>query len=574
MFRVIFAAVAVALTALWLFLWRAPIGFGNWHVPPNDFIWPAGAWLLPLGVVAIFGSAAALSVYDRFKRAKSRKEQTNSTVTALVCLAVIGMLWPWALLGPGQPRLSSRPGGVTPNKIVLEGRFNVIAAMWSDVATEYFGAAYTFDDARTYARDYAATQQNPTQSAQAHLATHPPGAVLWFYGVRKLTESSPLLQSSLLALAQTMTGQTADELVEGARLLRASAPGAIGSPVVPPPLPATAIGAALGCAILLGLALVAALPAVYGLAALGGGENAEKRGLLAAALWVLAPTTNLFAFTLDALVACGAVWTLYFAALAWNRAAQSSPTAALSPAPNSGSSSQAEGLEAGDSFARHNSETATQGAPRSAKSANFYWVAAGVTLALTTFLSLGALAVAAILIGALLIYRPRGGARAAALGIGAFVLVWSALALWGGFNPVQIALNAGRAHRFATLETRPYWPWVWLNFAFWLLFIGWPIVALLARGVTLYKETSARASLCAGGVCLGIATLGVLILLSLSGNVRGEVERLWLFSLAPICALAVAGQALRWKNWAALLALQTLQTLSMAAMLAPLVRPY
>ena len=569
MFRVIFAAVAVALTALWLFLWRVPFGFGNWkNVAPHDFFWPAGAWLLPIGVVVIFGGAASLSVYDRFKRAKSRKEQTNSTVTALVCLAIVGMLWPWALLGPGQPKLDDQPDKVTASNIVLEGRFNIIAAMWSDVATEYFGAAYTFDDARAYARNYAATQQNPTERAQAHIATHPPGAVLWFYGVRKLYESSPLLQSSMTGLAQTMTGQTQDDLATGARLLRATAPGAIGSKIVPPPLPATAIGAALLCAILLGLSLVAALPAVYGMAALGGGDNAEKRGLLAAALWILAPTTNLFAFTLDALVACGAAWTLYLAALAWNRMAQSS---GFAPASKRSPDSR---LEAGAGPAM-SIDIRTS---KSFNSADFYWVAAGAILALTTFVSIGALAVAAVLVGALLIYRPRGGARAALLGGGAFVAVWILLALWGGFNPLEIALNAGRAHRFATLETRRYWPWVWLNLAFWALFIGWPTVALLARGVTLYQETSASARTSARanavGICLGIATLSVLVLLSLSGNVRGETERLWLFALAPVCALAVSGQALRWKNWAALLALQALQTLLMAAMLAPLVRPY
>ena len=532
MFRVLFASAAVALTALWLFLWRTPLGLGDWPVSPNNFTWPASAWLLPIGVVVIFGGAAALSIYDRFKRAKTRREQTNSTVTALICLAVIGMLWPWALLGPGQSKLESQPNGAAPHKIVLEGRFNVIAAMWSDVATEYFGAAYTFDDARTYAHNYAATQQNPQFRAQAHIATHPPGAVLWFYSVRKLTESSPRLQSALTALAQTVTGQTPDDLANGARLLRASAPGAIGSSLAPPPLPDSAVGTALGCAILLGLSLVAALPAVYGIAALGGGANAEKRGLLAAALWILAPTTNLFAFTLDALVACGAAWTLYFAALAWNRGAAN------------------------------------------AKSADFWWLASGVTLALTTFLSLGALAVAAVLVAALGFCRPRGGARALVLGGGAFITVWILLALWGGFNPVQIALNAGRAHRFATFEARPYWPWVWLNLAFWMLFIGWPVVALLARGVTLYKETPASARASASGIALGVATLGVLVLLSLSGNVRGEAERLWLFALAPVCAVAVAGHALRWRSWATLLALQALQTLLMAAMLAPLVRPY
>lgn len=535
MFRVIFAAVAVALTALWLFVWRAPFGTGNWHVTPNDAAWPLGAWLLPIGVIVIFGGAAALSVYDRFKRAKSRKEQTNSTVTALVCLAIVGILWPWAMLGPGKLQSGSNNSTTLESRPTLEGRFNIIAALWSDVATEYFGAAYTFDNARTYAHEYAQTRQNPTSRIQAHVATHPPGAVLWFYGVRKTYEGSPILQNAMTSLAQTVTGMTSAELAMLARQSR-QAPSVqrIGVPD-PPPLPDSAIGAALLSAILLGLSLVVALPAVYGLAALGGAADAEKRGLLAAGLWILAPTTNLFAFTLDALVACGAAWTLYFAALAWNRMA---------------------------------AET------EASKFANFGWIASGITLALTSFLSIGALAVAAILVGALFIYRPRGGARGLALGLGAFVLAWAALALWGGFNPLEIALNAGRAHRFATLETRPYWPWLWLNLLVWLPFIGWPIVALLPKDVKLYKEIAPSASFIAGGVGLGVATLGVLMLLCLSGNVRGEVERLWLFALAPICALAVATPAVRWKNWAVLLALQALQTLLMAATLAPLVRPF
>ena len=530
MFRVIFAAVAVALTALWLFVWRVPVGAKDqWLVAPNDAAWPAGAWLLPLGVVVIFGGAAALSVYDRFGRAKTRREQTNSTVTALVCLAVVGLVWPWSLLGPGQ--IQSRS-----NVPTLEGRFNTIMVMWSDPATEYFGAAYSFDDARAYARNYAATQQKPVARAQAHVATHPPGAVLWFYGVRKLYESSPALQSALTGLAQTMTGQTAAELASLARNLREASALAFGAPS-PPELPASAVGAALLCAILLGLSLVIALPAVYGLAALGGGADSEKRGLLAAGLWIVAPTTNLFAFTLDALVACGAVWTLYFAALAWHRAS-------------------------------------VESTPATSNSANGWWLASGAALALTTFLSIGALAVGAILVVALALYRPRGGARALLILGGAFVVVWALLAWWGGFNPLQIALNAGRAHRFATLDTRGYWPWVWLNWVMWLPFIGWPLVALLARGVKLYKESARPATLFASGVRLGIATLAVLVLLSLSGNVRGEVERLWLFALAPLCVVAVAHETIRWRVWATLLVLQAGQTLLMAATLAPLVRPF
>ena len=551
MFRVLFALVAVALTALWLFVWRAPLGAGNWALTPNGAAWPTGAWLLPVSVIIVFGGAAALSVYDRFKRAKSRKEQTNSTVTALVCLAVIGLLWPWAMLGPGQLKNSV-------GKPMLEGRVNIIAALWSDVATEYFGAAYTFDDARTYAHNYARTQQQPRARIQAHVATHPPGAVLWFYGVRKLTESSPTLQSGLTSLAQTMTQTDFADLVKIAQQSRATPAAQQSGAPIPPPLPDSAISAALLCAILLGLSLVAALPAVYGLAALGGGANAEKRGLIATALWILAPTTNLFAFTLDALVACGAAWTLYFAALGWNRMAQNSASLeGAGLAPSSKRVLESERLEEGAS-------------PAAPKFANFWWMVSGIALALTTFLSIGAFAVGAILILAILIYRPRGGARALGLAVGAFVLTWAVLAVWGGFNPLEIALNAGRAHRFATLETRGYWPWVWLNLAVWALFIGWPTVALLARGVKLYKENAARAS----GICLGIATLVVLVLLSLSGNVRGEAERLWLFSLAPLCAVAAFHDELPWRVWAPLLGLQALQTLLMSATLAPLVRPF
>ena len=273
MIRAIFAAAAVALTALWLFFWRAPLGMPDqWQIVPNDGAWPLSAWLLPAGVLAIFGGAGALAVYDRFRRAKTRREQSQSTFIALVCLAIIGILWPWAMLGPGT--IQSRS-----TKITLEGRFNIIASLWSDVATEYFGAAFQIQNPREWARTYATRQSSPSR-AQAHIATHPPGAVLWFYGARRLYEELPGAPATFGALAQTVTGQKEAELQTGAQLLRDSAAGSVGLPA-PPSLPASAIGGALFCAVLLGLSLVAALPAVYGLAALGGADNSEKRGLMA-----------------------------------------------------------------------------------------------------------------------------------------------------------------------------------------------------------------------------------------------------------------------------------------------------
>jgi hypothetical protein len=51
---------------------------------------------------------------------------------------------------------------------------------------------------------------------------------------------------------------------------------------------------------------------VYLLAASGEPDDdmRERRGLLAAALWCLAPTVGLFAFTLDAVIALLVAWTL------------------------------------------------------------------------------------------------------------------------------------------------------------------------------------------------------------------------------------------------------------------------
>jgi hypothetical protein len=77
-------------------------------------------------------------------------------------------------------------------------------------------------------------------------------------------------------------------------------------------------------------------------------------------------------------------------------------------------------------------------------------------------------------------------------------------------------------------------------------------------------------------LAIGVAALCTLLLLTVSGNVRGEVERLWLFALAPLCVLAasVLGRSTASVRFGALLlGLQTLQTLAMAGALAPLIRP-
>jgi hypothetical protein len=141
-------AVAVTLllcTATWVWLYGprrlpgvgAPLGYAQqWVIPPNSTLWPLSAWLLPLGVLVIFGGAAALSAYDRFRRAKTRREEKTSVVLCLSLLSLLALVWPWALLGPG-------------------GTQNLINATWSDTANQYFSTAYAVEDVRQFTSGYA-----------------------------------------------------------------------------------------------------------------------------------------------------------------------------------------------------------------------------------------------------------------------------------------------------------------------------------------------------------------------------------------------------------------------------------
>ncbi len=567
--RQILAALALFFVlAFWLLVGRGSFGVPHqWYLDPNARLWPAGAFLLPLGVLFIFGGAAALSTFDRFKRAKSAPEKRNSTLTALFCLGLTLFLWPWALLGPGAITQKDPHGGA--DRLTLEGRFNVIATQWSDVATEYFGVSYQISDARSFGRDYAQKWQKPPSQFQAHVATHPPGATLFFYGLRRVYQGAPPLQNAFESLATTLTRQKLEESRDLANALRLTSSRGIAAPD-PPPLPLSAVGNALWSAFVLGFSLVLAIPAVYGLAAgkggslsnkrtakNGGAQNsvvtaphgsnepsgdsantsqieppasesdakndlttdaAEKRGLFAVALWVLAPAVNLFAFTLDAPIAVGSLWTLFLVARA---------------------------IENPD-----------------AKRARLAMIGAGILLALTSFLSFGALAVGVIIAATLGVFRREALLRRGAeLGL-AFLLTWALLALIFAFNPLQVFLQAMQVHRYATLGIRSWGAWMVMNGVMWAPFIGFSML------ICALRTPKSRVI----GAQIGVATLLVLILLSLSGNVRGEVERLWLFAVAPVAVWA-AFAPVSSKTRVILLALQAAQTLLMAATLGPLVRP-
>ncbi|HEX8552869.1 MAG TPA: hypothetical protein VF681_15100 [Abditibacteriaceae bacterium] len=490
------AALLVFATALWLFFWRAKLGRDNWFLAPNPVAWPLGAWLLPLGVLLIFGGFAAVSAYDRFVRAKTEKIARTSTRLARVGIFILALAWPWSLLGP------------TP--IGTNGAANLIQATWSDISNGYFSAAYDVSDAREFSRTYADKRQQATSPNQAHVATHPPGAVLFYYFARRTYEALPPLQNFCSALARFLTNETDEKLSDDSRAIVRAATG------VTPTLPASAAGSALWCAFLSSLILASATVAVFGLAhrtvdfgrtsktdeANAGRREADARGLFAASLLALAPMCGLFTFSLDAVIAAGAAWILFC-------------------------------------LSRANTKST---------------LVAGALLGAVSFLSFGALAIGVVAAFTLALQkRPRD---IMFLGAG-FVAAWVVIWLVFPHDVPRVFSQAMAAHRAATLTSRAHLPWSALNILFFALFVGWPLVVAVVR--------APRA------VSFGLAALATALLLTLSGNVRGEVERLWLFLLPAFAAWAGTAELGRFRPY--FVALQAAQSLIMAATLAPLVRP-
>lgn len=611
----------VAATAFWLLAGRWGLGRDDWFITPRRVWWSWSVWLLPFAVLALFGGLAAVSAYDRFRRAKSRGEQKTSVRLCVFALMLFALCWPWAALGP-------TPGGAS-------GASNLIAVTWSEVANGYFSEAYRIEDARRFTRDYVAKQQTNYAQTQAHVATHPPGATLFYFAARRAFESSPFLQTIFTSVHRNMTGVSVSDSAAFARNVVAVGTG------LRPRLPDSAAPCALWCAFLLSFFTALTVPAAYLLGAANHRKNgedssakneegrntsknaktrsatsqdtvlsagrlandsdrAEARGLMAAALFALAPSVGLFAFTLDALIGCLAAWTLVF-------------------------------------MARRLGGGAAQ-----------QMVAAGVLVAFNSFFSFGALATGAVIVLAVFLWfamRLRGQATSDRKSVNAesfdektadesarlndprvngaeasrfarrlildlalcalgFFAAWLLLCALLPMQPLAIFARAMQAHHQAT-GSRSRWGWAGVNWGMFALFSGWPVaVACLAVAMRGWKPskmgfaTTIVVSRDEGETSrvMGAAMLLTLVLLTLSGNVRGEVERLWMFALAPLCALAAGIIAPRFapasetkvesnapETWRArqeyaipiaLLCLQTAQNVLMTGALAPLVRPY
>ncbi len=170
---------------------------------------------------------------------------------------------------------------------------------------------------------------------------------------------------------------------------------------------------------------------------------------------------------------------------------------------------------------------------------------AGVVFAVASFLSFGVLAAAGWLVllvvvgtlrrpdrvGTVRMFVPLGLA-----GVAGFALVYVLLVACLGYHPLAVAREALFAHRGVTTveQSRSYLAWLLLNPVDFLLFAGLPLA--VAAGWAL-RETRGRAELRCWRTFLMASAL-TFVALDLSGTVRAEVGRIWLFLMGPLAMAA------------------------------------
>ena len=158
----------------------------------------------------------------------------------------------------------------------------------------------------------------------------------------------------------------------------------------------------------------------------------------------------------------------------------------------------------------------------------------------------------------------RSAARAGILALAGFAVFYLVLYIVWGYRPIAVVRASLLAHREVTTISfaRTYWKWVLMNPVECALFVGLPLTAAavwsaraLARGA---KQSGLRWFL--------LSALLVFVALDLSGVVRGEVGRIWLFLLWPAAVAGGTWLAARAEHGpvaALLILLQVLQALLM-----------
>ncbi|MFN8598717.1 MAG: hypothetical protein U0559_21335, partial [Anaerolineae bacterium] len=168
---------------------------------------------------------------------------------------------------------------------------------------------------------------------------------------------------------------------------------------------------------------------------------------------------------------------------------------------------------------------------------------AGVPLSIASFFSVGNF-VLMVIVGAygalwLLLNRRLDVAIRAAIAFGlGCVSIWLAYALIYGVSPLAVISTGSRLAFESTTGNRSYGTWLLGNPIDFAMFLGAPLVIILLARVIMFRRRAislANKSFFA----LSLATVGALGALWLSGIVRGEVGRLWIY-FGPLLALIAA----------------------------------
>ncbi len=209
---------------------------------------------------------------------------------------------------------------------------------------------------------------------------------------------------------------------------------------------------------------------------------------------------------------------------------------------------------------------------------------AGITAAIGMFLSLAFALIAlwAVIWAAFEVGRSLGRSaaiqrvlRVAVAAAAAFTAIYVVLYLVAGYRPIAVAIQALSAHRGVTMieEGRTYWKWALMNPVECAVFAGIPAI-IAALSLPGLRRPSKKARLRESGAAslprFLAAWLILFLLLDLSGVVRGEVGRIWLFLLWPVAmaaGTAISNRADAGRTTALLVLMQVAQALMMKAYL-------